>query len=81
MSLFDKAHSVFTPGKRVGVVYTKVLNARDHLHSCAVDVKRRRSSSAVLLEVHYHLFCFAVVECKVVFPAPLSKSIHLLPVC
>ena len=80
MSLLDKAHSVFMPGERVGEVYTKVLNAGDNLYSCAVDVKRR-SGSAVLSEVHYHPFCFAVVECKVVFPAPQSLSIHLLPVC
>ena len=81
MSLFDKAHSVFMPVECVGEVYTKVLNAGDNLHSCAVDVKRRRSGSAVLSEVHYHLFCFAIVECKVVFPAPQSQSIHILPVC
>ena len=78
---FYKAHSVFTPGEGVGVVYAQVLNAGDHLHSCAVDVNRRRSGGAGLPDVHYHLFCFAVVESKVVLPAPQSQSIHLLPVC
>ena len=58
-----------------------VLNAGDHLHSCAVDVKRRGSGSAVLPKVHYHLFCFVVVESEVVLPAPQSQNIHLLPVC
>ena len=81
MSLFDKAHSVFTPGEGVGEVYTNILNAGDLLHSCAVDVKSRGSGSAGLLEVHYHLFCFVVVESGVVLPAIQSQTIHLLPVC
>ena len=81
MSLFEKAHSIFMPGEGVGEVYTNVLNAGDNLHSCAVDVKRRRSGCAVLPEVHYHPFCFVVVDSEVVFPAPQSQSIHLLPVC
>ena len=50
MSLFGKAHRVFTPGEGVGEVYTKVLNAGDHLHSCAVNVKRRRNVLRMMVE-------------------------------